>query len=226
MFDEHHCPCQPGWGHMSIFMSHRGQRKLDILAFSSRFYTIPVDGAPFTHSRDTNIPQTKRTIGNFSWIVLSNQKFKASEPTVQPSFFPQSEMNIQGRIDWKGDYQGHTVYVVWKGKTLAFLKFSSHHMPGKVAKGGWTCTSINDRETVQWVSLPMYSMWPDLLQQGSCARSSSWKSGNVDNRQSWLPDGINNLIPEPVTIPCYTHSKEEFLWQVTWRLQVQSLNWS
>lgn len=87
MFDEHHCPCQPGWGHMSIFMSHCGQRKLDILAFSSRFYTIPVDGASFTHSRDTNIPQTKPTIGNFSWIVLSNQKFKASEPTVQPSFF-------------------------------------------------------------------------------------------------------------------------------------------
>lgn len=159
----------------------RGQRKLDILVFGSRFYTIPVDRAPFMHSRDTDIPQNKPTIGIFLLDHAKQSKFKASEPTVQPSF-SQSEMNIQGRIDWRGDYQGHTVYVIWKGKTLAFPKVSSHHMPGKVAKGGWTRASINDRETVQWVSLPMYSMWPDLLQQGSCARSSSWKSGNVDNR--------------------------------------------
>lgn len=61
---------------MSIFMSHCGQRKLDILVFGSRFYTIPVDRAPFTHSRDTNIPQTKPTIGNFPWIMLSNQSLK------------------------------------------------------------------------------------------------------------------------------------------------------
>lgn len=77
---------------------HCGQRKIDILVFGSRFYTISVDGALLMHSRHTNIPQTKPTVGIFSWIMLRNQKFKASETTVQPSF-SQSEMYIQGRID-------------------------------------------------------------------------------------------------------------------------------